>query len=80
MKKLFYLIAFCLTSWAGIAQKTQNNEAFAHTFSIVARDPQTGDMAVGVQSHWFSVGTTVSWPKQVLELLQHKVLLISLSE
>ncbi|MDI9859112.1 DUF1028 domain-containing protein [Flectobacillus roseus] len=61
MKKLFYLITFCLTSGAGIAQKTQNNEAFAHTFSIVARDPQTGDMAVGVQSHWFSVGTTVSW-------------------
>lgn len=61
MKKLFYLITFCLTSWASLAQKTQQNEAFAHTFSIVARDPQTGDMAVGVQSHWFSVGTTVSW-------------------
>ncbi|MDI9867534.1 DUF1028 domain-containing protein [Flectobacillus sp. DC10W] len=61
MKKLFYLMTFCLTSWASIAQKTQHNEAFAHTFSIVARDPKTGDMAVGVQSHWFSVGTTVSW-------------------
>jgi len=33
----------------------------AHTFSIVARDPKTGDMAVAVQSHWFSVGTSVSW-------------------
>jgi len=32
-----------------------------HTFSIVARDPQTGEMGVAVQSHWFSVGTTVSW-------------------
>ena len=61
MKKLLYLITFCLTSCAVLAQKTQNNEAFAHTFSIVARDPQTGDMAVGVQSHWFSVGTSVSW-------------------
>ena len=61
MKKLFYLITFCLTSCAVLAQKTQNNEAFAHTFSIVARDPQTGDLAVGVQSHWFSVGTSVSW-------------------
>lgn len=36
-------------------------EPFAHTFSIVARDERTGDLAVGVQSHWFSVGTTVSW-------------------
>jgi len=33
----------------------------AHTFSIVARDTATGEMAIGVQSHWFSVGTIVSW-------------------
>ncbi len=33
----------------------------AHTFSIVARDPITGEMGVAVQSHWFSVGTVVSW-------------------
>jgi len=32
-----------------------------HTFSIVARDPATGEMGVAVQSHWFSVGTTVTW-------------------
>jgi uncharacterized Ntn-hydrolase superfamily protein len=32
-----------------------------HTFSIVARDPATGEMGVAVQSHWFSVGTTVPW-------------------
>jgi len=32
-----------------------------HTFSIVARDAQTGDMGVAVQSHWFSVGSIVSW-------------------
>ena len=32
-----------------------------HTFSIVARDPKTGDMGVAVQSHWFSVGSIVSW-------------------
>ena len=24
-------------------------------------DPETGDFGVAVQSHWFSVGTTVSW-------------------
>ena len=33
----------------------------AHTFSIVARDPETGEMGVAVQSHWFSVGSIVSW-------------------
>jgi len=32
-----------------------------HTYSIVARDQRTEEMAVGVQSHWFSVGTIVSW-------------------
>ena len=31
------------------------------TYSIVARDPQTGQMGVAVQSHWFSVGSMVSW-------------------
>lgn len=31
------------------------------TFSIVARDPQTGELGVAVQSHWFSVGQIVPW-------------------
>jgi uncharacterized Ntn-hydrolase superfamily protein len=31
------------------------------TFSIVARDPETGELGVAVQSHWFSVGTAVPW-------------------
>ncbi|MFX1447121.1 MAG: DUF1028 domain-containing protein [Promethearchaeota archaeon] len=33
----------------------------AHTYSIVARDVKTGEMGVGVQSHYFSVGSIVSW-------------------
>lgn len=33
----------------------------AHTFSIVARDPQTGEMGAAVQSHWFAVGQSVIW-------------------
>ena len=33
----------------------------AHTYSIVARDPRTGDMGVAVQSHYFSVGPVVPW-------------------
>ncbi|HMJ26359.1 MAG TPA: DUF1028 domain-containing protein [Pyrinomonadaceae bacterium] len=32
-----------------------------HTFSIVARDPKTGELGVAVQSHWFSVGSVVPW-------------------
>ncbi len=31
------------------------------TYSIVARDPGTGALGVAVQSHWFSVGSIVSW-------------------
>lgn len=38
-----------------------NKNILAHTYSIVARDPETGEMGVGVQSHWFSVGSVVSW-------------------
>lgn len=32
-----------------------------HTYSIVARDPHTGQIGVAVQSHYFSVGSIVPW-------------------
>ena len=32
-----------------------------HTYSIVARDPATGELGVAVQSHYFSVGPIVPW-------------------
>jgi uncharacterized Ntn-hydrolase superfamily protein len=32
-----------------------------HTYSIVARDPATGQLGAAVQSHWFSVGALVPW-------------------
>ena len=32
-----------------------------HTYSIVARDPKTGELGVAVQSHWFAVGPLVPW-------------------
>ncbi len=41
--------------------KFNSNSPFVHTYSIVARDPITGEMGVGVQSHYFSVGSVVSW-------------------
>lgn len=31
------------------------------TYSIVARDATSGQLGVAVQSHWFSVGSLVSW-------------------
>ena len=31
------------------------------TYSIVARDLETGELGVAVQSHWFSVGALVPW-------------------
>ena len=40
---------------------TKKKFPFAHTYSIVAHDPTTGEMGVAVQSHWFSVGSMVTW-------------------
>lgn len=62
MKKLFpYILAAFLLQQNTFAQFYKKGSGLAHTFSIVAKDPVTGEMAVGVQSHWFSVGTAVSW-------------------
>lgn len=33
------------------------------TYSIVARDPASGELGVAVQSHWFSVGSVVAWAR-----------------
>ena len=33
------------------------------TYSIVARDAASGEIGVAVQSHWFSVGSIVSWAR-----------------
>lgn len=42
-------------------QNRPHPSQLAHTFSIVARDPESGEMGVAVQSHWFSVGALVTW-------------------
>lgn len=59
--KLFYLLLFSLLSQTMKAQVYDRKEPLAHTFSIVCRDTATGEIGVAVESHWFSVGTTVSW-------------------
>jgi uncharacterized Ntn-hydrolase superfamily protein len=33
------------------------------TYSIVARDADTGELGAAVQSHWFSVGSIVTWAR-----------------
>ena len=44
-----------------VTAQIYGSDPLAHTFSIVAMDPETGEMGVAVQSHWFSVGSIVSW-------------------
>jgi uncharacterized Ntn-hydrolase superfamily protein len=63
MLNLVYRLLFICLIISGVvlAQTGFYSDNFAHTFSIVAMDPETGEMGVAVQSHWFSVGTIVSW-------------------
>src|SRR5437764_11807532 len=56
---LYFLVLFSINKLS--AQVFTSEQPLAHTFSIVARDSLTGEMGVAVQSHWFSVGTSVSW-------------------
>jgi len=52
------LVIVCCVSRPILAQDFQRP---IHTYSIVARDTVTGEMGVAVQSHWFSVGSLVTW-------------------
>lgn len=57
--RLRWLLALSLSVLA--VTSVRGADPLVHTFSIVARDPKTGDMGVAVQSHWFSVGSIVTW-------------------
>ncbi|MBL0884446.1 MAG: DUF1028 domain-containing protein, partial [Chitinophagaceae bacterium] len=57
--RILALIAFVCLSHQSFTQVYRVKEPLVHTYSIVARDEETGEMAVGVQSHCFSVGTSV---------------------
>ena len=52
----YLLVLVCLLPMASITA-----DPLAHTYSIVARDPETGNFGVAVQSHWFQVGPIVPW-------------------
>lgn len=76
MKRMLGIFAVTLAALSGLLLLTpksgaQDNRSQSgerprplrpvHTYSIVARDPETGELGVAVQSHWFSVGQVVPW-------------------
>lgn len=62
MKQLLVIITILISLIIELPAQVFNKEnPLAHTYSIVARDPETGEMGVAVQSHWFSVGSIVAW-------------------
>ncbi len=61
MMKQTLLLFLLFWQAAVFSQVYKTSEPLAHTYSIVARDATTGELGVAVQSHWFSVGTAVSW-------------------
>jgi uncharacterized Ntn-hydrolase superfamily protein len=60
MKKRIWILAVIFLA-SSFTQSKENLIRPVHTYSIVASDSVTGDIGVAVQSHWFSVGSVVSW-------------------
>jgi uncharacterized Ntn-hydrolase superfamily protein len=58
MKKLLLAMAFLFAAWSFSGAEILPTVS---TFSIVAIDPQTGEMGVAVASRYFSVGSVVPW-------------------
>ncbi len=55
------VLALLLTTACATPAVAARRDPLAHTYSIVARDPRTGELGVAVQSHYFSVGPVVPW-------------------
>jgi len=61
MKRIFSVLCVsALVVGSAVAQELPHLRP-VHTFSIVARDPATGEIGAAVQSHWFAVGSSVIW-------------------
>ena len=54
------IVISCALSATAIAEMERPLRP-VNTYSIVARDQETGQLGVAVQSHWFSVGSLVLW-------------------
>lgn len=64
MKKFCVILCLVLPLVSSVlCEKGENvgTQKPVHTYSIVARDSDTGQLGVAVQSHWFSVGALVPW-------------------
>jgi uncharacterized Ntn-hydrolase superfamily protein len=61
MNTLIRIIALLLLVSMSALADTDRPLRPVNTFSIVARDTETGELGVAVQSHWFSVGSMISW-------------------
>jgi uncharacterized Ntn-hydrolase superfamily protein len=64
MYRRIFVIVLCLLWIVPLAAESSGAASMqrpVHTYSIVARDPLTGQLGVAVQSHWFSVGDLVPW-------------------
>jgi Family of unknown function (DUF1028) len=63
-RNLVVTCAFATVVWPSAADAQGDTSAPkrpVHTFSIVTRDPATGELGVAVQSHWFNIGPLVPW-------------------
>jgi uncharacterized Ntn-hydrolase superfamily protein len=58
--KVYFMVLATLAFGVCVAAETKPLRP-VNTYSIVARDPATGQIGVAVQSHWFSVGSMVVW-------------------
>ena len=64
MRVLHATLACLLLAGCSTTSSLENpgiREPLVTTYSIVARDPANGQLGVAVQSHWFSVGSIVTW-------------------
>src|SRR5262245_43385969 len=59
--RLAVLCGLMLSQRAFAGQPAGRPARPVHTYSIVARDPETGELGVAVQSRWFSIGPLVPW-------------------
>ena len=61
MIRLFVLAALFAACSTSLGAQGISERRPVATYSIVARDSVTGEIGVAVQSHWFSVGSIVTW-------------------
>ena len=60
MRGYYFVFTFLLAAHPVLADVGHPGRP-VNTYSIVARDADTGQLGVAVQSHWFSVGSVVLW-------------------